>query len=89
MAPKKASARRKAASSEKRKVVRTTVEFKQELIAKYEEGVRVSDLVKEHGMLKSTISMILKNKEALISKQMPQILEEVEKLLLIFINKNS
>ena len=54
MPPKKAS--------DKRTVVRKTVEFKKELIAKYESGVRVTDLAKEYGMAKSTISTILKNK---------------------------
>ena len=98
MPPKKASGSSKAADSEKRKVVRKTVEFKKELIAKYESGVRVSELAKEFGMVKSTISTILKHKDALkasdvakgstvLSKQRPQVLEEVEKLLLTFINE--
>ena len=98
MPPKKASGSSKAADSGKRKVVRKTVEFKKELIAKYESGVRVSELAKEFGMAKSTISTILKHKDALkasdvakgstvLSKQRPQVLEEVEKLLLIFINE--
>ena len=92
MAPKKASGSSKA-GEEKRKV-----EFKKELIATYESGVRVSVLAKEFGMAKSTISTILKNKDQLkasdvakgssvLSKQRPPVLEEVEKLLLIFINE--
>ena len=97
MAPKKASGSSKA-GEEKRKVVRKTIEFKKELIAKYESGVRVSVLAKEFGMAKSTISTILNNKDQLkasdvakgssvLSKQRPQVLEEVEKLLLIFVNE--
>ena len=97
MAPKKASGSSKA-GEEKRKVVRKTIEFKKELITKYESGMRVSVLAKEFGMAKSTISTILKNKDQLkasevakgssvLSKQRPQVLEEVEKLLLIFINE--
>ena len=97
MAPKKASGSSKA-GEEKRKVVRKTIEFKKELIAKYESGVRVSVLAKEFGMAKSTISTILKNKDQLkasdvakgssvLSKRRPQVLEEVEKLLLIFVNE--
>ena len=97
MAPKKASGSSKA-GEEKRKVVRKTIEFKKELLTKYESGMRVSVLAKEFGMAKSTISTILKNKDQLkasevakgssvLSKQRPQVLEEVEKLLLIFINE--
>ena len=47
MAPKKANASSKAATSGKRKVVCTTTEFKKELIVKYKEGICVSDLVKK------------------------------------------
>ena len=91
MGPKKDSDKGKA----KRKTVRTTIELKKEIIAKYESGVRVSDLASQYEMAKSTISTILKHKEVLkkadvvmgvtaISKQRPQIMEEMEKLLLIF-----
>ena len=76
--------------------MRKSIKFKKELIATYESGVRVSVLAKEFGMAKSTISTILKNKDQLkasdvakgssvLSKQRPQVLEEVEKLLLIFV----
>ncbi|XP_016070266.1 PREDICTED: tigger transposable element-derived protein 1-like [Miniopterus natalensis] len=82
----------------KRKVVRTTIELKKEIIAKYDRGVRVSDLAMEYGMAKSTISTILKHKEAIksadvakgvkvLTKQRPQAIEEVEKLLLVWINE--
>ena len=96
MAPKKASGSRKAAGEEKR--VRKSIEFKKELITKYKSGVRVSVFAKEFDMAKSTISTILKNKDQLkasdvakgssvLSKHRPQVLEEVEKLLLIFVNE--
>ena len=62
MPPMKVSASSKAATSEKRKVVRTTIAFKKEIIAKYEGGVRVSDRAGEYSMAKSTISTISKNK---------------------------
>ena len=95
MAPKKANGSNKA-GEEKR--VRKTIEFKKELITKYESGVRVSVLAKEFDMAKLTTSTILKNKDQLkagdvakgssvLSKQRPQVLEKVEKLLLIFVNK--
>jgi hypothetical protein len=48
MGPKKDSDRRK----EKRKVVRTTIEVKKEIISKHENGVRVSDLAMQFGMAK-------------------------------------
>ncbi|KAF2349191.1 DNA binding HTH domain Psq-type [Trinorchestia longiramus] len=91
MGPKKDSDKGKA----KRKTVRTTIELKKEIIAKYESDVRVSDLASQYEMAKSTISTILKHKEVLkkadvaigvtaINKQRPQIMEEMEKLLLIF-----
>lgn len=94
MGPKKAI----TTGKEKRKIVRITVERKKEIIAKYENGVRVSDLASQYGMAKSTISTFLKNKDlikaadvakgvTMISKQRPQIMEELEKLLLIFIKK--
>ena len=44
------------------KAVRTTIEWKKELIAKFESGKRVSDLATEYGMAKSIISSVLKNK---------------------------
>ena len=49
MAPKKASGSSKA-GEEKRKVVRKTIEFKKELITKYESGVHISVLAKEFGL---------------------------------------
>ena len=67
----------------------TTVELKKELITKWEEGTCVSDLAVQYCMAKSTISNILKNREAikaadvakgvksLTSKRLPA-MEEVE-----------
>ncbi|XP_023230982.1 tigger transposable element-derived protein 1-like isoform X1 [Centruroides sculpturatus] len=82
----------------KRKKVKTTIEMKKEIIRKHESGVRVSDLALQFGLAKSSISTILKNKEVIkdanvakgvtvITKQRSQTLEEVEKLLLIWINE--
>ncbi|XP_059558184.1 tigger transposable element-derived protein 1-like isoform X1 [Myotis daubentonii] len=93
MGPKKVSD-----TKVKRKVVRTTIELKKEIIANYDKGVRVSDLATKYGMAKSTISTILKHKEAIkkadvakgvtvLTKQRSQAIEEVEKLLLIWVNE--
>ncbi|KAF2357783.1 Homeobox domain-like [Trinorchestia longiramus] len=82
----------------KRKNVRTTIELKKEVIAKFESEVRVSDLATQYSMAKSTVSTFLKKKEELeglnvvkevtsLTKKRPQILEEVKKLLVIFINE--
>ena len=72
--------------------------MKKEIITKHKNGVRVSDLAAEYGRAKSTKFIIIKNKEVIkgadvakevsvISKQRPPILEEVEKLLLVYINE--
>lgn len=77
---------------------RPTIELKKEMLAKYERGMRVSDIAREYGMSKSTISTILKKKEQLkeanvskgvsiITKQRPKIIDEVERLLLVYINE--
>jgi len=82
----------------KRKIIMTMVELKKELITKWEKGTCVSDLAVQYGMVKLTISTILKNREAikaadvakgvksLTSKRLPA-MEEVEKLLMVWINK--
>jgi Mor family transcriptional regulator len=49
----------------KRKIIMTMVELKKELIIKWEKGTHVSDLAIQYGMAKSTISTILKNREAI------------------------
>jgi IS30 family transposase len=61
MAPKKVTNVEKP----KRKIIMTAVELKKELITKWEEGTRVSDLAVQYGMAKSTISTTLKNREAI------------------------
>jgi transposase-like protein len=82
----------------KRKMTRITIEVKKEIIAKHENGVRVSDLATQFGMAKSTICTILRNKKTIkganvargvtvLTKQRSQMVEEVEKLLLIWMNK--
>ena len=96
MAPKKVTNFLKP----KRKIIMTTVELKKELITKWEKGARVSDLAVQYGMAKSTISTILKNREtikaadvakgvkSLTSKRLSAV-EEVEKLLMVGLMKNS
>jgi hypothetical protein len=59
MAPKKVTNVEKP----KRKIIRTTVELKKELITKWEKGTCLSDLVVQYGLAKLTISTILKNKK--------------------------
>ena len=62
MGPKKSSSN--STGKEKIKVVRTTIELKKEIIVKFENGVRVSDLAAQFNMAKSTISTIM-NKETI------------------------
>ncbi|XP_034954627.2 tigger transposable element-derived protein 1-like [Zootoca vivipara] len=82
----------------KRILNRITIEVKKEIISKHESGVRVCDLAKQFGVAKSTVSSILKNKEAIkganvargvktLTRQRTQTIEEVEKLLFIWINE--
>ena len=54
---------RSNAGQEKRKVTRRTLKIKKEIITKHENGVCISDLAAQYGMAKSTICLILKNKE--------------------------
>ena len=80
------------------KTKRAILGVKKEIIAEHENGVRVSDLALKYGMPKSTISTFLKNKDMtkaanvakgsnVISRQRPQTIEEVFKLLLVFFNE--
>ena len=48
----------------KRKVVKTTIELKNEIIGKFENSVRFSALAIQYSMVKSTILIFLKNKNA-------------------------
>ncbi|XP_039608550.1 tigger transposable element-derived protein 1-like [Polypterus senegalus] len=83
---------------EKKGLKKIEIELKKKIIEKYERGVRVTDLAAEYKKSKSTISCILKKKEAIkaanvakgvtvLTKQRPQVLEEVEKLLLVWLNE--
>ncbi|XP_051819411.1 activating transcription factor 7-interacting protein 2 isoform X1 [Antechinus flavipes] len=85
-------------TQKKRKLVRTTIEQKKEIIMKYEHGSCVSKLSAEYKMPRTTVSSIVKNKEAIkgasvargvkaVTRQRSQTLEEVEKLLYIWINE--
>ena len=74
----------------------TAVELKKELITKQEKGTRVSDLAVQYAMAKSTISTIVKNREAikaadaakgvksLTSKRLPAV-EEVNVCMILCI----
>ncbi|XP_053235637.1 uncharacterized protein LOC128409319 isoform X1 [Podarcis raffonei] len=83
----------KKSSKCKRTVI--TVEVKKEIISIHERGVRVGDLAMQFGMPKSTISTIIKKKDAIKGanvakgvktlKQRTQTMEEMEKMLLIWI----
>ncbi|XP_045581448.1 tigger transposable element-derived protein 1-like [Procambarus clarkii] len=95
MSPKKLVAKDSVGKGKKATI---TVEVKKEIIAKHERGVRVVDLVREYGRTSSTICTILKRKEQFktlevakgvtkVNKKRPQILEEVEKLLLVWMNE--
>ena len=97
MGPKKRSSN--STRKEKKNVVRTTIELKKEIIAKFENGVGMSDLATQYNIPKSTISTFLKNKQTINAvdvakgvtnvhnKQRPQIVDEVEKLLIILIKE--
>ncbi|KAF2361995.1 DDE superfamily endonuclease domain [Trinorchestia longiramus] len=95
MAPKKSVA---SDSALKRKKEAMTVEIKKEIIDKHENGVRVTELSNIYGRPTSTISTILKKKEEIkkldvakgvtvTSQYRPKLLEDVEKLLLVWINE--
>jgi len=52
-------------SKVKRKNTNIMTDVKKEIIAKHENGVRVSDLATQFGMAKSTICTILKNRDTI------------------------
>ena len=75
-----------------------SMEVKHEIIAKHERGVRIIDLANEYGRNPSTISTIIKQKEAIkklqpskgvtiISKLRTNIHDEMEQLLLLWIKE--
>jgi hypothetical protein len=81
-------------SKVKRKNTSVMIDVKKEIVAKHENGVRISDFGTQFRMAKSTICTFLKNRETIkkgnvateitvITKQRSQTIEEVEKLLLI------
>jgi len=95
MGPKKGNDSRKV----RKKNTNIMTDVKKEIIAKHENGVHVSRLATQFGMAKSTICAFLKNRETIkkadvargvtvTTKQRSQTIEEVEKLLLIWINDN-
>ena len=79
--------------------MRTTIELKKEIIAKFENCVCLSDLAAQYNMVIYTILNFLRNKEAIKEadaakmvtivhrKQRLQIMDKVEKLLLIWIKE--
>lgn len=60
MGPKKASDSIKV----KRKVVKTTKEVKNEIKGKHEDGVHMSNLALQFGLVRSSVCICLKNKKA-------------------------
>ncbi|XP_068235662.1 tigger transposable element-derived protein 1-like [Palaemon carinicauda] len=94
MGPKQASASK---GSEKKKRM-MTMEIKNEIIEKHESGVRVTELARQYKRSTSTICTILKQKDAIkstkpykgvtiLSKQWRDIHDEMERLLVIWINE--
>jgi hypothetical protein len=76
-----------------------TIERKKETVQTYESGVRVTDLTTLYSMSKSTISTILQRKDLYkeasvakgvtqISKSRSTVLDEVERILLVWINES-
>ncbi|KAL0269199.1 UNVERIFIED_CONTAM: hypothetical protein PYX00_007011 [Menopon gallinae] len=75
-----------------------TMELKKEIVEKHERGLRVSDIARYYNKSTSTISTILKRKDEIralevakgvtkVSKQRPRALEDVENLLLVWVNE--
>nr|XP_034987575.1 tigger transposable element-derived protein 1-like [Zootoca vivipara] len=94
MSPKKAA----PAEAGKRTKEKITLEIKKEIIQKHDGGMRVRDLAREYGRNPSTIATILKMREKILAtdvakgvtrivKNRPAVLEEVEKLLLIWMEE--
>lgn len=83
-------------SGEKKTRQVLSIETKQEIIEKYEKGIRLVDLAKQYGRNPSTIGTILKQKEAIkattpskglsiMSKRRSSVHDEMERLLLLWI----
>ncbi|XP_069961470.1 putative CENPB DNA-binding domain-containing protein 1 isoform X5 [Cherax quadricarinatus] len=93
MAPKKAPSAKPLV-----KKVRNTIEFKKNIIEQYDSGVRVGELARMYNKSRTTISSIIAKKKEIkeaivakgvnmLTKMRSPVLEEVEKLLLVWINK--
>ena len=90
--------KKKATNVDCKKKEMITAEVKKEIIEKYERGIGVADIARFYNKSTSTICTLLKKKEEIIaldaakgvtrvSKQWPRVLEDVEKLLLVWINE--
>nr|XP_034969527.1 tigger transposable element-derived protein 1-like [Zootoca vivipara] len=88
----------KQAAAEKRTKEKITIEVKKEIFRKYDDGMLVTDLAREYGRNLSTIGTILKTREKILAMDAakgvtrimpnrPAVLEEVEKLLLIWMQE--
>ncbi|GBN87242.1 hypothetical protein AVEN_146761-1 [Araneus ventricosus] len=75
-----------------------SIELKREIIEKNEQGVRVSDLVRQYRRSTSTICTVLKQKESIngttaakgvtiISKLQSSLHEKMEKLLMVWVTE--
>jgi transposase-like protein len=77
-----------------------TIETKQEIIAKVESGQKMSDIARQYGLNRSTVGTILAKKDTIkktqiatgvtkitSEKQISAINEEMERLLLVWINE--
>ena len=91
---------KKTAPKPSSKKVSITIAEKKDIIRQYEEGKRITEIARELGKAFSTIATIIKKKEDIKAadaskgikfltskKKRPEILNEVEKLLLIWINE--
>lgn len=89
---------KKKPQKDSHKRIKVTVEMKRKIIEKREGGVSVADLARSYNRSTSTICTILKNKDKIkeinaskgvsrMSSKRSRILDDVEKLLLIWINE--
>ncbi|GBM33443.1 Tigger transposable element-derived protein 1 [Araneus ventricosus] len=94
MGPKNVS----RAGSPSKKKARNTIELKKEIIEMYESGIKIAEIGRMYGKSPSTISSIVAKKEEIkeanvakgvnmLTKQRSQAIEDVEQLLLIWINQ--
>ena len=82
------------------KKVSITIAEKKDIIKKFEDGARISDIARELGKAFSTIATIIKKRESIkaaetskgvkfltSTKKRPEIMNKMEKLLLVWINE--